>query len=202
ISNKDYYIAYALLQKGYALYRTGRRTEALALNEETVNRFSKSSDISTRRIVSRVALNNIYAHRNATPRRTEALLSGVRDFVASFGRETDTANVARVAEALALAGDSLSESNPPRYEEALDNYLAAHRRLEKLPIEQTLSQRHKTTLDLARTYSLLKREGETITQLANAERLTTNANLNLREGLIARTYSQGVLCLITLGRID
>ncbi|KJV06009.1 hypothetical protein VZ95_20975, partial [Elstera litoralis] len=78
ISNKDYYIAYALLQKGYALYRTGRRTEALALNEETVNRFSKSSDISTRRIVSRVALNNIYAHRNATPRRTEALLSGVR----------------------------------------------------------------------------------------------------------------------------
>jgi tetratricopeptide (TPR) repeat protein len=93
----------------------------------------------------------------------------------------------------------LSNSTPPRYEEALDSYLAAHRRLEKNSTEQSLSQRHKTTLDLARTYAFLKRPEETALYLVNAERLALRANSNLKEGLIARTYNQSVISLIALG---
>ncbi len=198
ILGKDFYIADALLQKGLALYRLGRETEALAIGDDVLNRFSKASEIRTRRVVSRVALNIIYAHRDAKPRRLEAQRAAVRDFLARFSAETDGVSIGRVAEALGLEGDSLSETTPPRYEEALDSYLAAQRRLERLPPGDGLSVRHEIAVDLGRTYARLNRPTDAKTYLDLSDTLAAQAPAERKDEFTARSLSQRVIALVAL----
>lgn len=198
LSGKDYYTADALLQKGYALYRLGREKEALAIADDILNRFTKASDIRTRRVVSRVALNLVYVHRDASPRRTDAQRAAVRDFVTRFGTETDPLIVARLAEALGLEGDLLSGSTPPRYEEALDSYLAAYRRLERLPLSDSLVTRHEIAIDLGRTYAHLNRPADARTYLDISDKLAAQASPSRTEELTVRSLSQRVLALVAL----
>ncbi len=202
IVGKDYYIADALLQKSFALYRLGREPEALAIGDDILNRFAKASDIRTRRVVSRVALNLVFVHRDAKPRRLEAQRATVRDFIARFSTETDPTIVAQMAEALGLEGDSLSETTPPRNEEALDSYLAAHRRLERLPIADSVNIRHEIAVDLGRTYARLNRPVETVTYLDLSDKFAAQAQPERRDGLLVRSLSQRVIALVALNGVS
>ncbi len=199
VANKDYHMANALLQKGYSLYRLGRETEALVIAEQVMRDFGKSTDLPTRRVVSRVALNVAYAHGYASPRRTDAQRAAVRDLVARFGADTDAVLVERVAEALDIEGDSLISSTPPRHEDALDSYLAAHRRLGNLAPMQAIGTRFEVAVDLGRTYARLRRADEAMKYLDLADKLAVSFPNDVVPFRKARSLSQRIISLADLG---
>lgn len=199
VPDRDFLVSSALLQKGYSLYRLGKETEALAIADQILKDFGKAADGPTRRVVSRVALNLVYTHRDAIPRRTDAQRLAIRDMVARFGSDTDNLIVERVAEALGLEGDSLSDATPPRYEDALDSYMAAHRRLGNLTATYAIGTRHEVAVDLGRTYAQLKRKDEALKYLDLSDKLAVSAPSDQRVSLQTRSLSQRVVSLTALG---